>query len=220
MSVRLIESLATTQALAELFSDQSVLQAMLDFEVALARVEAGLKIIPQSAADAIAATAQARDLDVASITGQALHSATPAIPLVKALTERVRAMDPNAAGFVHWGATSQDVADTALVLLLKRGQEILEADLVRLEQALLRLAGQHEHTVMLARTLLQPAPPITFGLKVAGWLGAIQRSHKRLTSCFHESQILQFGGASGTLAALGDRGPAVGQALAPELKLS
>src|SRR5947207_2378760 len=219
MSVRLIGSLSTTQALAELFSDQSVLRAMLDFEVALARVEAGFKIIPQSAADAIAA-AQATDFDVASITGQALHSATPAIPLVKALTERVRAMDPNAAGFVHWGATSQDVADTALVLLLKRGQEILEADLLRLEQALLRLAGQHQHTVMLARTLLQPAPPITFGLKVAGWLGAIQRSHKRLTSCFHESRVLQFGGASGTLAGLGDRGLAVGQALATELKLS
>ena len=122
MAVRLIESLATTEPLADLFSDQSVLRAMLDFEVALARAQAHLKIVPRSAAKAIAAAAKVEAFDAAALTGAALRAGTPIIPFVKALTEHVRAIDSTAAGFVHWGATSQDVADTALVLLLKRAQ--------------------------------------------------------------------------------------------------
>jgi len=219
MSVRLIETLATTGPLAELFSDRSILQAMLDFEVGLARVQARLKIVPQAAADAIAAAAKAEAFDAAVLADAMLRAGTAAIPLVKALTERVRRMDPMAAGFVHWGATSQDVADTALVLLLKRAQPTLDSDITRLENALHRLATQHHGAVMLGRTLLQPAPPTTFGLKAAGWLGAISRSHKRLNLTFAEALIVQCGGASGTLAALGDRGIAVSRALADELGL-
>src|SRR5271154_6553666 len=118
MPARLIDSLATTDALAELFSDQSVLQAMLDFEVALARAEASIGVIPKSAADGIAAAGKTNAFDLASLVRETLRSATPGVPLVKALTERVRAKHPDAAGFVHWGATSQDVADTAFILLL------------------------------------------------------------------------------------------------------
>ena len=125
---------------------------------------------------------------------------------MKALTERVRASDPAAAGFVHWGATSQDVADTALVLLLKRAQPILESDLARLERSLQRLAETHGGTVMLGRTLLQAAPPTTFGLKAAGWLGSVRRGRARLQSRFREALLLQFGGATGTLASLGQNG--------------
>lgn len=216
---RLIDSLATTESLAELFSDHSVLQAMLAFESALARAEALCNIIPQSAADAIAAAAQADFFDSATIAHEALLSATPAIPLVKAVTERVRAKDSAAAGFVHWGATSQDVCDTALVLLLKRAQPILESDLKRLEKALRRLAEEHANTVMLGRTLLQAAGPVTFGLKAAGWLASIHRGGKRLHGCFAETLAVQFGGATGTLAALGKSGVAVGQRLAQELGL-
>jgi 3-carboxy-cis,cis-muconate cycloisomerase len=219
MSARLIESLATTGPLAELFSDRSILQAMLDFEVGLARVQARLKIVPQSAADAIAAAAKAEGFDAAALADAMLRAGTAAIPLVKVLTGRVRAIDPAAAGFVHWGATSQDVADTALVLLLKRAQPIVDSDITRLEKALHRLATQHHGAVMLGRTLLQPAPPTTFGLKAAGWLGAISRSHRRFNHTFAEALIVQCGGASGTLAALGDRGIAVGRALADELGL-
>ena len=120
MPVRLIESLVTTEPLAEVFSDLSVLQAMLDFEVALARAEAELQVIPQSAARAIARAARAEDYDSAVLAAEALRAGTPGIPLVKALRKRVQQEDANAADFVHWGATSQDVADTALVLLLKR----------------------------------------------------------------------------------------------------
>jgi 3-carboxy-cis,cis-muconate cycloisomerase len=219
MSVRLIESLSTTEPLADLFSDQSILQAMLDFEVALARVQARQKIVPQSAADAIAVSAKAQTFDSTALARATLRAGAPGIPVVKALTERVREIDSAAAGFVHWGATSQDVADTALVLVLKQAQPVLESDLTRLEQALRQLGTEHQATAMLGRTLLQAAPPITFGLKVSGWLGAISRSHKRINDAFAEALVVQFGGASGTLAALGGQGIAVGRALADELGL-
>ncbi len=219
MAVRLIESLATTAPLAQIFSDESVLRAMLDFEVALARAEARLGILPQSAADSIVAVANERALDAAALAQATLRAGTPGIPLVKALTERVRAADPAAAGYVHWGATSQDVADTALVLLLKQAQPILHLDLANLETALERLADQHQSTVMLGRTLMQAAPPVTFGLKAAGWLAAIRRSHAHLDASFADALILQFGGATGTLAALGNQGLAVAQALGDELGL-
>jgi 3-carboxy-cis,cis-muconate cycloisomerase len=220
MSVRLIESLATTEPLAEIFSDISVLQAMLDVEVALARAQAQLKIIPQSAARAIARAARAESFDAVQIARDALRAGTPGIPLAKALRKRVQQEDAPAADFVHWGATSQDVADTALILLLKRAGQILEADLSRLERAVQGLAAKHKDTVMVGRTLLQPAPPVTFGLKVAGWLGAVRRCRARLDRAFSEALVLQFGGASGTLASLGDRGIQVGESMASQLGLS
>jgi len=219
MAMRLIESLATTAPLAEIFSDRSILQAMLDFEVALARSEARFKIVPRSAADAIAAAAKVEEFDAAALAEAVSRAGTAAIPLVKMLTEHVRSVDPAAAGFVHWGATSQDVADTAVVLLLKRAQSILDSDIRRLEDALQGLATDHDASVMLGRTLLQPAPPTTFGLKAAGWLSAISRSHKRLDDTFAEVLVVQFGGASGTLASLGKHGIAIGRALADELDI-
>lgn len=219
MPVRLIESLSTTEPLDELFSDRSVLQAMLDFEVALARAEAKLKIIPSSAARAIAKAAQAEAFDVPSLARGAQRSGTPVISFVSALRKRVQQENPAVADFVHWGATSQDVSDSASVLLLRKAAPILDADLDRLERGLGRLAKKHKNTVMLGRTLMQPAPPITFGLKAAGWLGSIQRGRARLKASFSEALILQFGGASGTLAALGNRGIEVGELVAKTLKL-
>jgi 3-carboxy-cis,cis-muconate cycloisomerase len=218
MPVKLIESLATTEPLSDVFSDKSVLQAMLDFEIALARVESALGIIPESAARAIASV-QADVFDIPKLSRESLLGATPGIPLSKALTELVRSKNAEAAKFVHWGATSQDVSDTALVLLLKRARPILADDLTRLGAALRRLAEEHQSTVMLGRTLLQAAPPVTFGLKAAGWLRSIDRGRERLEQCFSEAMLVQFGGASGTAAALGDKGIAVGRALAEELGL-
>lgn len=220
MTARFINSFATTEPLASLFSDHSVLHAMLKFEAALAQAEARHNIIAQSEANAIAEAAQPEDFDIPAMIRETQLSATPGVPLVKALTERVRSKNPTAAGFVHWGATSQDVCDTALVLLLKQAQLILESDLLRLEKALRDLANQYAQTVMLGRTLLQAAGPVTFGLKAAGWLAAIHRGHSRLTASFQESLLLQFGGATGTLAALGKDGITVGKTLAQELGLS
>ncbi|MGA3294621.1 MAG: 3-carboxy-cis,cis-muconate cycloisomerase [Candidatus Acidiferrales bacterium] len=219
MTARLIESLATTGPLADLFSDDLLLQAMLDFEAALARAEAHAGVVPQAAADAIRAAAKAGHFDPAALARETLRAGTPGIPLAKALTAKVRAANADAARYVHWGATSQDAADTALILLLKRSQPILAGDLARLEAALRRLSGEHERTVMLGRTLMQAAPPVTLGLKAAGWLGAIRRGRARLEAAFAEALVLQFGGASGTLAALGDKGLDVGRAMAEELGL-
>ncbi|HKV05515.1 MAG TPA: 3-carboxy-cis,cis-muconate cycloisomerase [Candidatus Acidoferrales bacterium] len=219
MAARLIDSLGTTGPLDDLFSDESILQAMLDFEVALARAEARLLIVPKTAADAIQAAAKAGDFDVAALAHEALRAGTPGIPLVKALAARVRATNHDAARFVHWGPTSQDVTDTALILLLKRSQPLLAADLARLDAGLERLSNEHAQTAMLGRTLLQAAPPVTFGLTAAGWLAAIRRGRARLEAAFSEALVLQFGGASGTLAALGDRGLDVGRAVADELSL-
>jgi 3-carboxy-cis,cis-muconate cycloisomerase len=220
MPVRLIESLATTEPLADLFSDDSVLRAMLDFEAALARVEGRLGIIPRTAASTISAVAATARLDAAAVASKALQSGTPAIPFIHKFTESVGAQNPMAAGFVHWSATSQDVCDTALVLLLQKAQTIFEADLHRLKKGLQQLSEKHRNTVMLGRTWLQAAPPVTFGLKAAGWFGTVNRGHLRLNTAFEDCLMLQFGGASGTLAALGRDGQRVARALAAELKLT
>ena len=220
MPLTLIDNLATTAVLADAFSDRRVLQATLNFEAALARAEANVGVIPTDAAEAIGRAAVAEGLDCAALAAEAQRAGTLAIPVVKALTERVRSTNPDAARFVHWGATSQDVVDTALVLLLRHARTILASDHQRLIAALATLVHEHEHTVMLGRTLLQAAPPVTFGLKAAGWLAAIRRGWDRVQIRFAEAEMLQFGGASGTLAALDDQGDAVGRALAQELGLT
>jgi 3-carboxy-cis,cis-muconate cycloisomerase len=219
LAARLIESLAATERLAELFLDISTLQAMLDFEVALARAETRAAIVPKSAADRIAAAAHASEFDMDALSRGRLRAGTPGIPVVKGSTEKVGATGPEAAGWVHWAATSQDVADTALVLLLKRAETIISDDLGRLEKALVMLSEQHKTTVTPGRTLMQAAPPVAFGLKVAGWQGAVSRTRKHLESASDEALVLQFGGASAALASLGDKGTAVPLALAEELGL-
>jgi 3-carboxy-cis,cis-muconate cycloisomerase len=124
------------------------------------------------------------------------------------------------AGFVHWGTTSQDLIDTALVLLLARGKNLLARDHQRLKEWLGALSERHAGTIMLSRTLLQPALPITFGYKVAGWYASVSRNWRRLSQSFDEALILEFGGAAGTLAAYGDRGPALAAELAAELQVN
>ena len=220
MTSRLLDSLGTTDALAELFGDQSVLGRMLDVEVALARAEAAAGVIPDAAARTIASAAQAEEFDVRAIAGAAIASATPVIAFVDALVDRVRRVDEESARYVHWGATSQDVADSALALLIARARAILAPDHARVTRALRRLSDEHAATVMIGRTLLQPATPTTFGLKAAAWYAAAESSWRRLHHAFDEGATLQFGGASGTLAALGTKGPEVADALARELGLS
>ena len=217
MSACLIESLATTPALATLFSDESVLEAMLKFEAALAYSEARHGVIPKAAANTIAAAAKPDNFDISALADAAFRAGILAIPLVKMLTEQVRRVDAEAARFVHWGATSQDVADTAMSLLLKRAEPVLNGDLKRLERSLADLSERHKNSIMLGRTLLQPAPPVTFGLKAAAWLASIRRSARRVQKSFRGAAVLQFGGASGTLASLGDRGIAVAESLNVEL---
>ena len=217
--MRLLDSLATTDALAGIFSDDGVLRAMLEFEAALARGAAAAGAIPDVAARTISEAASGKGFDTAAIAAAARAGATPAIPLVKALRDRVQAIDAPSAAYVHVGATSQDVTDTALVLLLREARAPVAADQQRLDRALRRLSERHASTMMIGRTLLQPATPITFGLKVAGWSSAIARSWRRLDDAWERSLVIQLGGAAGTLAALGDKAPGVVEGTARELGL-
>jgi 3-carboxy-cis,cis-muconate cycloisomerase len=219
MASQLIDACVTTNALAEAFSDEAVLAGMLEFEVALARAEAGAGVIPGTAADAIARAAASRDFPVEAISRDARRSASLAIPFVDALIERTASVDADAASYVHWGATSQDVVDTAIVLCVRRAWASIDGDHTRLTASLRQLAEAHADTVMLGRTLLQPAVPTTFGLKCAGWLAALSRCWKSWSQAFANLQVVQFGGAAGTLAALGTKGADVEEALAAELGL-
>lgn len=220
MTIRLVDTLASVPQYAEIFSDSSLLQAMLDFEAALARAEASAGTIPSAAADTIAKAAKAENFDVAALRKQGLRAGTLSIPLVKMLRERAGSIDKTGATFVHWGATSQDVSDTATVLLLRRARHLIASDHKRLQQALRRRSDEYADTLMLGRTLLQAASPITFGLKIAGWYGELQRSWARLDAALGDAMVLQFGGATGTLAALDDRAIPVARALAKELDLA
>ena len=219
MSSHLVDGLGTTDALAAVFSDESVLQAMLDVESALARVQGQLGVIPANAATAIAAAAHADQFDAASLGREARQSATPIVPLVAALRARVASVDADAASFVHWGVTSQDISDTALVMLLTRAAPIVEGTQTRLARTLRAISDEHAATRMTGRTLLQPATPITFGLKVATWYAGIQRSWRQLKESIDAAAIVQCAGPAGTLAAFGDKGIAVRRALADALAL-
>ncbi|MET0153468.1 MAG: 3-carboxy-cis,cis-muconate cycloisomerase [Candidatus Binatia bacterium] len=206
--------------MAAAFDDRARLQGMLDFEAALARAEAEHGILPRQSAAAIAAACDAAAYDVSTLSAAAAQAGNPAIPMVEALTAEVARHDGNAARFVHWGATSQDAIDTGLVLQIRGAYPLLDSDLDRLERTLAKLAEEHAATVMVGRTLLQHAVPITFGLKAAGWLSALMRVRRRLAEAIDGARVLQFGGAAGTLASLGGRGLEVAPTLAHELGLA
>jgi len=199
--------------------DATTLQHMLDFEAALARAEAATGVIPASAAEPIAKACKAGAFDLAALAEAAIRSGNLAIPLVKALTASVAKSDAAAARYVHWGATSQDVIDTAAMLSLRAGADVLLGDIERAITSFAQLARQHRSTAMVARTWLQHALPMPFGLKLAEYAAALHRSKIRLKRIRGETLALQFGGAAGTLAALGDKGLAVAEQLAEELKL-
>jgi 3-carboxy-cis,cis-muconate cycloisomerase len=192
---------------------------MLDFEAALTRAEAAVGVIPASAVAPIAQACKAEAFELAALAEAATRSGNLAIPLVKALTSAVAKADPEAARYVHWGATSQDVIDTAAMLTLRAAIDALLPDLDRAIAGFAGLARQHRDTAMVARTWLQHALPMPFGLKLAEYAAALHRSRTRLKRLRGEGLALQFGGAAGTLAALGDNGLAVAEKLATELKL-
>jgi 3-carboxy-cis,cis-muconate cycloisomerase len=212
----LIRDRATsTPAMLAAFGDEALLRAALSFETLLARAQADAGLIPSSAAETIAsACIELPDVDV--LAEAAANAGTLAIPLVAIIRERIA--DPEVAKLVHKGATSQDLADTALMLQAKAGAALIVEEARRLADALALLAETHRATPMLGRTLLQGALPITFGLKVAGWLqgvdGALAR-FERETAAIR----MQLGGATGSLAGLEGRAAAVTERLAALLDL-
>jgi len=215
----LLAPMLSSAAMRAVCDDVACLQHMLDFEAALARAEAATGVIPASAADPIAKACTAGSFDLAALAEAATRSGNLAIPLVKALTANVAKADADAARYVHWGATSQDVIDTATMMTLRAGIDALLGDIDRAIAGFARLAQQHRDTPVVARTWLQHALPMPFGLKLAEYAAALHRSRRRLRRLRSEGLALQFGGAAGTLAALGDKGMLVAEWLAQELEL-
>ncbi len=208
------------EACAEEFSDARLLAAMARFEGALAKssVEAGF--VPAAAAEVIDRVAAQAKFDVAAIGKAARGSATLAIPFVKSLTEQVAAASDDAARYVHFGATSQDVVDTGVALCLAPACGRVLSLSRRVGDAAAGLARRHAKTAMVARTLLQPAVPVSFGWKAAVWLSAISHAHAGFSAAASDARILQFGGAGGTLSSYGTHGDAVAAALATALGLA
>ena len=215
----LLAPMLSSAAMRAVCDDRSVLQNMLDFEAALARAEAATGVIPASAAGPIEAACTAEAFDIAALADAATRSGNLAIPLVKTLTAHVARADAEAARYVHWGATSQDVIDSATMLALRAGVAALDADLGRAIRGFAAMARTHRNTAMVARTWLQHALPMPFGLKAAEYAASLARARCRLRRLRREGLALQFGGAAGTLAALGDNGLKVAEQLAKELDL-
>lgn len=200
-----------------LFDDRARLQFMLDVEAALARVQARLGLIPAEAAAAISGAARVDNLDLAAIGASTAVVGYPVVGLVKALG---RAAGPEAARWAHWGATTQDILDTATMLQARQGLALIDRDLLRTLDGLARLAARHRDSVMAGRTHLQHALPVTFGYKCAIWMQPLLRALDRVRALRRDGLLLQFGGAVGTLASLGDRADDVILGLAQELGLA
>lgn len=216
----LLDPLFGSVRMREVISDRSRVQAMLDVEAALARANARVGAIPDTAVEVIERHCDAAHYDLTALGVATAMAGNPAIPLVKWLTEAVAREDPEAARFVHWGSTSQDIIDTGLVLQMRAGLDLVSADLGRLAHAISALASTHASTPIAGRTLMQQALPTTFGLQAAGWLSALTRDRVRLRELKPRVLAVQFGGAAGTLASAGELGLEVAAALAMDLELA
>ena len=216
---RLTDPMFGSPAVLDLFSDVATVRRMLDVEAALALAEAQCGVIPEAAAAVIGEVCATDPIDLDALALAAVSAGNLAIPFVKQLTAAVTQRDADAGRYVHWGATSQDIIDTALVLQLTDALQAIDANLLQLGDACAALASAHRATPMVARTWLQHALPATFGLKAAGWLDAVRRDLARVDQARDHVRVLQFGGAAGTLASLGDDAPAVAAHFARALQL-
>jgi 3-carboxy-cis,cis-muconate cycloisomerase len=219
VSVSIFDSFLTTPDMEAAFDDAAVVQAMLDFEAALARAQAAEGLIPQAAASAIGSVCKAGLYDIPALVRAGRRAGSLAIPLVKALQKTVAPYDEEAARHVHWGSTSQDVIDTGLVLVTRKALRLLDEGLGELSGHLLKLAEDHLSTPVLARTLMQPAQVTSLGFKAAGWLAPLVRGRERVREAAARALQLQLGGAVGTLAVMGEHGHAVAARVAAELRL-
>lgn len=217
---RLTDPLYAQPDVLAIWSGDTSLQRMLDVEAALAHALAAADVIPATAVAPIVSACTVASLDVDDLVHAAARAGNLAIPLVKQLTAAVKAIDAEAARYVHWGATSQDIIDTGVVLQVDATFALLESQLDALQTVLARQASRYRDTPMVGRTWLQQALPITLGLKFAQWLDTMQRHRVRLRDARARCRALQFGGAAGTLASLGERAPLVATHLAQALDLT
>jgi 3-carboxy-cis,cis-muconate cycloisomerase len=217
---QLFDRYFTQEPMRRIFSDQGRVQGMLDFEAALARAEAAIGAIPTEVVNDIVAACDASLYNFDELSIAIGNAGNSAIPLVKALGKQIAARNETAERYVHMGATSQDVMDSGLVLQLRSAVGLLEQDLASLADALAQQAQRHAGVPMSGRTWLQQATPVTLGAKIAAWLGSITRHRQRLKELKPRLLCLQFGGASGSLAALGEMAFPIAESLARELKLN
>ncbi|HEY4066757.1 MAG TPA: 3-carboxy-cis,cis-muconate cycloisomerase [Burkholderiaceae bacterium] len=220
MTAFVFEQFLSTPEIGALFSDAAIIQGMLDFEAALARAQAAEGVIPAHAADAIAQACRVERYDLPPIIAASSIAGTLAIPLMKALTAEVAKANAEAAGFVHWGSTSQDVIDTAMVLATKRALALIDARLMDLIRAVSAIARREGDAPMLGRTLMQPALVISLGFKLVEWAAPLVRRRARLATAASHALKLQLGGAVGTLSVMGEQGPAVARRMAAALELA
>jgi 3-carboxy-cis,cis-muconate cycloisomerase len=204
-----------SDAMRAIFDERAWFQRMLDVEAALARVQAGLGIIPADAAAAITEAARVENLDTEELAASVRNVGYPVVGMVKGLSRAAG----KAGAWTHWGATTQDIMDSATALQVRDALALLRRDLVRIVHALIAQADRHRLTVMAGRTHLQHALPVTFGLKCAAWLQPLATDVARLDQLAPRASLVQFGGAAGTLASLGIQGLPVMEGLAAELGL-
>jgi 3-carboxy-cis,cis-muconate cycloisomerase len=206
----------TTEAMRNVFSDENRVQKYLDFEAALARAQARLGIIPQEAAAEIVAHCDLKFIDMAKLKEATEKIGYPVLPVVQQL---VKACKDNLGEWSHWGATTQDITDTATVLQIREALDIVEADIAAISDALAALAKKYRDTPMAGRSNLQQAVPITFGYKMATMLAGFERHKQRLAELKPRVLVGEFGGAAGTLSSLGKDGLKVQVELMKDLQL-
>jgi len=216
----LLGPLFATNAMRALHADTAMLGRMLAVEEALARAEAAAGVIPSSAVRPIAAACDPKRYDAKALGEAAAIAGNLAIPLVKSLTAQVAKRDSEAARYVHWGATSQDIIDTAVAIAIRDGMKHIDRDLKRAIKNFATLARRHRKTPVAGRTWLQQAVPMTFGLKLARWAALLARARTELHRTTAQATVLQFGGAAGTLASFGKKGTKVAKLLAARLDLA
>jgi 3-carboxy-cis,cis-muconate cycloisomerase len=212
----ILGTLYGSDAMRAVFDERAYFQRMLDVEAALARVQARLGIIPADAAEAITRAAHFENLRVEELAASARNVGYPVVGVVTGLSRAAG----EAGGWTHWGATTQDIMDTATVLQVREGLALIRAELVAMVGALAMQAEKHRHTVMAGRTHLQQALPTTFGLKCAVWAQPLIAHVQRLDALRPRVELVSFAGAAGTLASLGDKGIAVMEGLGAELGLA
>jgi 3-carboxy-cis,cis-muconate cycloisomerase len=216
VSSGIFRDIFSTEPMRRIFADENRIQKYLDIEAALARVQARLGVIPQNACDEIVRHCAIAEYDFAKLKTQTERIGYPVLPVVQQLVALCR---DGLGEWCHWGATTQDITDTATMLQIREALDLVEADLVAISDALAVLARRYRDTPMAGRSNLQQAVPITFGYKVATYLAAFERHRQRLKELRPRVLVGEFGGAAGTLSSLGDRGLDVQAALMKELGL-
>src|SRR5215467_6876850 len=207
----------TTEAMRNVFSDENRVQKYLDFEAALARAQARLGIIPKEAAVEIVRHCSADKIDMVKLKEATERVGYPVLPVVQQL---VKLCKDGLGEWSHWGATTQDITDTATIMQIREALAIIEKDIDGIADALAALAKKYRDTPMAGRSNLQQAVPITFGYKCATYLAAFERHKQRLKEIKQRAFVFEFGGAAGTLSSLGKQGLATQVELAKELNLA